>query len=112
MPSDHGKGSYSSSLGNREMQEHKIWANMARPKCIQPLAQASADCIINCLDNALHLPIALAVASHQLLVHDAKYLAQACEAPLELLPMLHPHVPWLAPSAHDILQELCSVPAV
>ena len=71
-------------LGDREAKEHESRANMVRPECIQPLAQASANHILDCADDAFHLTIALAVASRQLLVHDAKHLAQACKAPLEL----------------------------
>ena len=44
-------------------------------KGIQPLDQASADHILNHLDNVLHLFIALAVAGCRILVHDAEYLA-------------------------------------
>ena len=55
---------------------------MVRTECVQPLAQALADRILDCADDAFHLPIALAVAGRWLLVHEAKYLTQMRKAPL------------------------------
>ena len=76
---------------------------MVGPEGIQPLAQSMADRIHDHLDDAFHLPISLAIASCQLLVHDAKYLTQALKAPLELQPMICLHIPWFTPLVHNVL---------
>ena len=110
--SDHGKGSYSSCLSDCEAKKHERRANMVGPKCIQPLTQSSVDRVLDSANDAFYLPIALAVTSHWCLMHDAKHFAQACKTPLELRPMVHSYVPWLTPSVHDVLQELCCTPAV
>ena len=80
----HGEGGYMSSSGNREAKEHERRAHMVGPECIQPLGQASANRILNSADDALYLPVALAVASRRFLVDDSEHLAQSCKAPLEL----------------------------
>ena len=74
---------------------------MVRPKCIQPLAQAVVDHILDRSDHIVHLPIALATTSCWLLVHNAEYLTQVRKAPLELRPMVHLDIPWFTPPVHD-----------
>ena len=44
--SGHGEGGYMSRSGNRKAKKHECWSHMVGPKCIQPLAQASADCVL------------------------------------------------------------------
>ena len=73
-----------SRSGNRKAKKHERRAYMVGPECIQPLGQASANRILDRADDALYLPVALAVASRWFLVDDSEHLAQSCKAPLEL----------------------------
>ena len=66
------------------MEQHERRAYMVGPERIQPLGQASANCILNSANDALYLTVALGVASRRFLMDDSEHLAQSCKAPLEL----------------------------
>ena len=108
----HGKGSYASHTGNCKAKQHERRAHMVGPECIQPLGQASANCILNSANDVLYLTVALAVASRQFLVDDSEHFAKMCKAPFKFRSMVRSHILWFSPSVHDVLQELCCSPAM
>ena len=85
---------------------------MVGPERIQPLGQASADCVLNGADNALYLSIAFTVANRRFLVYDSEHFAQTHKAPLKFRAMVGAYVSRFPPLVHDVLQELCCSPAM
>ena len=75
---------------------------MVGPECVQPVAQALADRILNHADDAFYLPIAPAIASRRLLVDGSEHFAQMRKAPLEFRPMVRSYIPRFPPSVHDV----------
>ena len=71
----HGEGGYTSCSGNRKAKKHELRAHMVGPERIQPLGQASADRVLNGVNDALYLPIAFTITSHWFLVYDSEHFA-------------------------------------
>ena len=86
---------------------------MVHPKGCWLLHQAVMDAILNHPDCLLYLPVGFAAANGDVVVDNAKPLAEPCKAVCKFSTIVCLDIAYLTPTGNQvIMQELSSPPAV